>query len=137
MTKSDGSTFPRRLAWPCFWLYSLAVLVTALIPGEDLPVFIRDANDLVLHFLEFFLLFLLAQNAFPQSDRAFLVRRTSLWAVVWSLVLAVATEVGQLYVPGRYGDILDFFSDLAGALTAFLCLAVLGRLNANLERQAV
>jgi VanZ family protein len=92
------------------WTYLLLLPSTKEI-GDlmNIPLTRRFLAAKALHFGVYLLLAYLA---------AYLPRRTACWAIL--AVHAVLSEVGQYYLPGRSGTVLDVIINLSGMLTGLL-----------------
>ena len=104
--------------WPLFLAYSLFLYVVSTLPPEQLPEAVIRANDKVLHFLDFFLLALLAFRAFIFSSRPLFYAHAGRKAVVFSLFYGAFLEGVQLSVPGRDANFWDWTADASGVLVA-------------------
>lgn len=49
------------------------------------------------------------------------------YALLWCGLYAVTDEIHQLFVPGRFGSILDVLLDLAGAFTGIVAIVWIAR----------
>lgn len=86
------------------------------------------------HFLMFMLLGSSASLAF--FSFRFRPHFSALSAFVFSALYAVTDEVHQTFVPGRSGEVFDFFVDSAGAFFgAFLAMGVLAMILLERERK--
>lgn len=74
--------------------------------ASDFPV------DKVMHFVMFAVCSFLSFRAWSESVRP-------LYLLVAVLIFAAATEFLQTLVPGRSGDMTDFFADTAGVVMGF------------------
>ncbi|UCG57510.1 MAG: VanZ family protein [Phycisphaerales bacterium] len=112
-------------------LYWPALFVAAHIP---IPRVVREAgvSDKSLHFFAYMVLvFLLWFAVCP--DKRVNWRKAAVW---WVLLVVVwygaIDEWLQGYVAGRSTDIVDFFADLAGAVTSLVVLSILSFWPASL-----
>ena len=87
-----------------FWGFSLgAILILSLIPiGAPTGV-----SDKVLHALAFSFVSALSFLAFRQ-------KRSILKALAVVVLVGIASESGQLLVPGRHASFLDLLADFVG-----------------------
>lgn len=104
--------------WSLFLGYSVLLLVLFLLPPEQIPEEIASANDKLLHFLDFFLLALLAFEALLSSSHSVFSLRPALKAVGFSLFYGAFLECLQLTVPGRESSFTDWLADTMGILAA-------------------
>lgn len=54
-------------------------------------------------------------------------KRLKWYALLWCGTYATMDEIHQLFVPGRFGSILDVLLDLAGAFTGIVAIVWIGR----------
>jgi VanZ family protein len=76
------------------------------------------------HFIEFAALFSILYAAGSLTFRRFSRTAIAVTCLVACVAYAVTDEVHQLYVPGRTPSFADVLLDSAGALTAFIALAI-------------
>lgn len=79
---------------------------------------VTHANDKVLHFLDFFILALLAFRTFTLSSLPFFQVKAGRKAVGFSLLYGVFLEWAQWSVPGRDASFWDGTADALGVLAA-------------------
>lgn len=133
VTSSNPATFWRRFViyhLPVL-LYSLGVLALSSIPNLATPQIRLIALDKVAHFLEFavfaYLTFRSVSNFSPRLKLMWIVLLSALFLSLFALL----DEIYQHYVPGRHMDVLDFVTDMGGAL---IVLVLLGRRYHNAEK---
>lgn len=108
----------RRLAWSFFCAYSAFVFQGSLIPLERIPQFFLHVNDKLMHGIEYFLLYDAGVWAFRQA-KAEGLRLRSVWvAIAWCLLMGLATEGTQSFIPGRRASFADLLADLGGTVVA-------------------
>ncbi|UCC21823.1 MAG: VanZ family protein [Planctomycetota bacterium] len=103
-------------------LYWPAIFVLAHIP---VPKFFHGAHvsDKTLHYIAYFVLVFLLWFALGPGSKV-KWRRPAVWCVLFVVVCyGVLDEWLQGYV-GRDADVVDFFADLAGALTGLILLTI-------------
>lgn len=103
-------------------LYWPAIFILAHIP---VPQFFHGAqvSDKNLHYIAYFVLVFLLWFAIS-PDRKVKWNRAAVWWVLFVVVCyGVLDEWLQGYV-GRNADVMDFFADLAGALTGLVLLTI-------------
>jgi VanZ family protein len=107
-------------------IYWAAMLVGTHLPGSAVPA--TPYSDKSLHFMAYAgFAFLLAW--------AWTTRRPFLWGGLLFPVLLTAgygglDEFTQTFIPGRYGDVVDWYYNMAGAVTGvgvFFVVEFLGR----------
>lgn len=97
-----------------FISYTALVLWTAVLPPPHDPKSIFVRYDKACHFTEYFLLYALSVQAFHFSKLS-LFGRIAITAMVFCALMGAATEISQIYVPGRWASFKDWYADLAGA----------------------
>ncbi len=112
----------RFLAWTAFAAASFLVFRGATLPPEEVPQILIRFNDRLVHGMEYFLLFLLAANAFRKTAWIWLTRFPYSLAFGYCLVMGILTETAQRYVPGRVPDIFDWASDGLGAAAGWMVI---------------
>ena len=110
---SPGRTFVRYHA-PML-LFASAIITISSIPDLKGPELQAIPFDKLAHFLEYAVFAILAFRSFSQ-----LVPRMNLDLAYFLCLLFMALFAGfdeyyQRFVPGRYTDVKDFATDLAGA----------------------
>lgn len=115
---SDVPSRTVTFRWFFFLSYSIFLLILFILPPEQIPEEIASANDKLLHFLDFFLLALLAFQAFASSSRPIFSLQAGLKAASFSFFYGAFLEWLQLRVPGREGSFADWLADAAGILVA-------------------
>ena len=108
-----------------FVLCILTVSVLSLLPEDELPDV--SLSDKISHFIAYSVIVTFGLVGYRGVKAAILV-------VVGAIALGGSLEIGQLFVPGRSGDMLDFVANcigvVAGVLLARLVLMVWARLAA-------
>ncbi|GAA6140948.1 VanZ family protein [Hydrogenophaga sp. 5NK40-0174] len=99
-----------------FWAAVVAVGILSLLPVEALPSPLLNWWDKAQHALGFLVLATLGFAAFA--------KKTTLVAV-WLAIYGMLIELAQAFTGWRYGDIMDWLSDLAGIALAMILLAVI------------
>ncbi len=83
--------------------------------ASEIPHFLVQFNDKLIHGTEYFILFWIARYAFTKTRIQKLNCRPAGAAVFYSLLLGALTEVLQLWVPTRSCELADFGADALGA----------------------
>ena len=105
-------------------IYWLLLLFLTSLPGKDLP----DVNisDKIEHLLAFWVLAILLKLTLVLQDKyKKLKEHSSIFTLVIIGIYAALDELHQLFIPGRSCDILDWLSDVSGALIAVLVISFL------------
>ena len=103
-------------------VYIIGIIILACLPGKQLPSDVSSNMSLCFHFLEYFMLAILLGIWFlVYTDHKPLLSTFSI-----CLLLAIVTEVIQIFVPGRCFGFDDILANLAGfniAITLFFITA--------------
>ena len=117
--ETPGAFFPRWfLGWIPLGLATAVVFQGAVLPPEKIPAIFLRINDKLIHGTEYFFLFLFAANAFLQARALWLARSPLGFAFIYCLMIGAATEIVQIFIPGRTADLLDWAADGLGAAVA-------------------
>ena len=101
-----------------FLAYAILLYIFAVLPPEKIPAAIAAANDKALHFLDYFILALLAYQTLYYSSRSFFYLHAGGKAVVFSLFYGAFMEWVQIGIPGRGASFSDWAADSLGVLVA-------------------
>ena len=119
-------------AFPLFkYVWLGIILFITLRPGGDAPIFEflqYPGVDKLGHFGLFLIWSLLyfPEVFWPGDVKT--PKKPRIWSVVVSsLVLAIATETAQLYIPGRSFDVIDIVADILGSVTALAAVKIMRR----------
>ena len=109
-----------------FFYYWLPVLVYAIIiysfssvPGKQIPYVFKFQSE-VFHILEYAGFAVVLHRALAAQFPAFTSSRRFFWVVFLVVAYGITDEIHQLYVPNRYGTIIDVTYDGIGALLSNL-----------------
>lgn len=113
---------------PRFWVISAALWTTAVIalatsPDLQSSWLMKTVGDKVIHSLAFTVGAVVWIRAIQAAGRAKL-GSAMLWGSAAVVLVGVAVELLQYYVPSRRSDVRDFAADVLGVLVALLGLAV-------------
>ncbi len=97
-----------------FIAYTLFVIFLSLIP---LPASAQTGyTDKIVHFLLYGIMVFIAYVSVSTLKRR-------LYLFIFALLLGVALEFFQIYIPGRQASVLDAVANMGGALTVLvMCL---------------
>jgi len=103
--------------------------------GEGLFKFLKYPGvDKIGHFGLFFVWSLLFFPELFLPKLAGEEKPTRFWIVATnSLVLGLAIEIAQGYIPHRSSDVLDLLADVLGSVTALLAVNIVRRWKSNLN----
>ena len=124
---------PFRLAFYAQAMLYLAVYLSGLLSPIDLNGTPLPISDKLVHFAAHLVLGVSLYLAF----RSFGLRFPVKLALGITAFLAVATEAGQHFSPGRQPDLDDFLANLGGLLAAYVVIIVirnLARRQTNREK---
>lgn len=114
----------RLLAWTLLvaWMCLIFAFSNQAHSGQITEEYLGGMNvplRKMAHMFEYFMLFLLSQNAFRLSFfRGRVI--TAACALVFSMLYAMTDEWHQMYVPGRSATAMDVLVDTTGALIALI-----------------
>ena len=77
----------------------------------------------IAHFSEFGLLGLITYI----NSKEYFQNKHVLYSIIFCIIYAISDEIHQLYVPGRYCDVLDVLVDTLGATLAILLIHLLSK----------
>ena len=105
-------------------IYWLVLFTATTIPVERLPSV--GFGDKVNHFLAYFVLAVLIYLALIyQRKSKFLFEKAAIATIVIGLFYGAVDELHQLYVPGRYAEIMDWVADALGTLAGVAVISFL------------
>jgi VanZ family protein len=105
-------------------IYWLVLFTATTIPVERLPSV--GFGDKVNHFLAYFVLAVLIYLALIyQRKSKFLFEKAAVVTIVIGLFYGAVDELHQLYVPGRYAEIMDWVADSLGTITGVIIISYL------------
>jgi len=108
-------------------LFALAIIGASSIPQRNLPKIDIISFDKLAHIVEYVLLAWLTFRSFSHiSSRISIITVFSL-SVLFIIIFAFLDELYQQLIPGRQTELLDFFSDLFGALIVLVTITLKNR----------
>jgi VanZ family protein len=93
--------------------FAAVIIFMSSLPGSAIPTMPFLNGDKLVHCLEFGLFGMLLFRAFRFPP---LTHNPYRLTVVVGMLFAASDELHQLFVPGRYCDILDFIADSLGII---------------------
>ncbi len=127
-----GLTNRPMLVWGILVGYCALVFVGSSI--SDVPRELSKIPDYVLHFIEYFIMGLLANVAFRTRPLSFRIGMASVIAALFCVAYAVSDEFHQFFVRGRYASLPDIGADLLGAAFAQITILLLAGLRTSRKR---
>ncbi|MFN3780966.1 MAG: VanZ family protein [Candidatus Kapaibacteriota bacterium] len=109
-------------------IFALVIFVLSQIPAEMLPPKVFDLQDKLLHLLAYFLFGITLVIATITMKNK---RKRIVLIILFGSLYALLDEVHQMFVPGRYWDLTDWFADTLGV---FLALFFVGKIRLLLEK---
>ena len=85
-------------------------------PEEQLPEFVHDLSDKLLHIVEYGILGALWYRAFRWAAGPWIAGSAVLFAVVAGSMYGMTDEVHQAFVPMRTASLLDWIADTIGTV---------------------
>lgn len=108
--------------------YWIVLLAATSIPTDNFPSI--TFLDKMVHFVAYFglgVLFnltLLFQNKYP-----LLKRNSYFFTVLIGTIYAILDELHQLFIPGRFGDVMDVLADFTGLVAAVIFVYLIVKLT--------
>lgn len=106
-----------------FIFYAILVAAISSIPNLSLPPLKFIATDKVAHFIEYSLFAFLAYRSYFQLLKQN-KNRTLFVSSLFLFLFAIADEIYQYFVPGRYFDVFDILIDFFGASLVLILLHI-------------
>lgn len=94
-------------------IYVTTILIFSWLPGSQLEGTITPNFGTLLHYLGYLILFPITLLCFY----SFAIRRYIKKSIIFGIVIASITEIGQLLIPGRSGNVFDMCVNLTGLFT--------------------
>lgn len=105
-------------------IYWIILFTATSIPIDQLPSL--GLSDKINHFVAFFILaVLLFLTLKYQRKNYYLFSKASLIAFIICLIYGAIDEIHQMWIPGRYAEMLDWLADGFGALAGVLVVSYL------------
>jgi len=98
-------------------------------PGLSYPKFGFDLMDKFYHFLVYAGLSYLLFLAFFKTENLYFKEKAYFFSIFLGTIHALASELYQSFVPGRYCDFFDFLADFIGVISIQLFLFIHQRLK--------
>jgi len=111
-----GLTDRPVLVWAMLLGYCAIVFIGSSI--SSVPRELSRVPDYVLHFIEYFIMGLLAHLTFRTKPLSFSAKMSAVIAVLFCLAYAVSDEFHQYFVRNRFASLPDIGADLLGAMFA-------------------
>lgn len=96
------------------------IYYSSSIPGEDMLKIDIPNVDKLFHFIEYFILGALLIRAFVNSSDKPNFKSIFLLSILIAFVYGILDEFHQCFIPGRYPEIFDIFSDIIGSFLGAL-----------------
>jgi VanZ family protein len=114
-------------------IYWLILFTATSLPAYDLPKL--GLSDKIQHFSAFLILSVLLNLALLyQRKSRFLFENALIATIVICLFYAGLDEIHQMFIPGRFAELLDWVADGSGViLGVFLVYFLKNKLNYNFE----
>lgn len=98
--------------------YAAAIFYLSSLPKphEQLPEFVRDLSDKLLHFVEYGILGALLYRAFRLASGPRITASAVVLAIVAGSVYGMTDEVHQAFVPMRTASLFDWIADTLGTV---------------------
>ncbi|MBN1592850.1 MAG: VanZ family protein [Candidatus Coatesbacteria bacterium] len=132
--RRKGLTDRPLLVWAMLIGYCGLVFVGSSI--SNVPRELNKVPDYVLHFIEYFIMGLLAHIAFRTRPVSFSPKMAATIATLFCLAYAVSDEFHQYFVKSRYASLPDIAADFLGGLFAQIIILFLIFLRRAHRRRA-
>ncbi|RAV27941.1 VanZ family protein [Sinomicrobium soli] len=119
-------------------LWALTVAVLSLIPPSDIPSpgFLFPHIDKVVHFVFYYVFFILWYYAWNKGDISVVSKRSVLLSLLMALLFGTVVEVLQYVMNiGRSGDVRDALANTAGAICGFFTVILINAVYKGLKRK--
>jgi len=98
---------------PVFLYCGIIIYLSSLsYPSQQLPSFLFDLSDKLVHGVEYGILGILLYRALHQTNRTI---RSIGMAIIWTVAFGITDEMHQWFVPNRQTDLWDLLADTIGA----------------------
>jgi len=102
-------------------IYWIILLIATSLPIDQLPSI--GISDKINHFLAFFILAILLNLTITfQRKNYFLFDHSLILTFTVCVLYGAFDEIHQMWIPGRYSELLDWLADGIGALAGVLFL---------------
>ena len=101
---------------------------------SQVPQELGKIPDYVLHFIEYFIMGLLANLAFRRRPLSFRIGMASVIATLFCVAYAVSDEFHQYFVRGRYASLPDIGADLLGAASTQIAILLCNGFRTSRKR---
>lgn len=112
-------------------LYAFVIFILSSIPNLNVPQIEVVALDKLAHFLEYAIFAFLIFRSISNLNSKLRLRLIVILSALFLFCFALLDEIYQQFVPGRYSDLLDFITDVGGALIVLLILVIHHHLTRN------
>lgn len=103
-------------------LYIILIYYLSSLSRPPVP---PNVSDIILHIIEFCLLFILIYRALNNGIFKAFARKTALSSVLFSLLYGGLDEFHQYFVPERVASLKDFISDSAGIFLGLIMILLI------------
>lgn len=117
-------------------LYWIVLLAATSIPTDHFPAI--TFLDKMVHFTAYFGLGILFNLTLLFQNKYFILKRNShLSTIIIGSIYAVLDELHQLFIPGRFCDIMDMIADVAGLVVAVICVYLVIKLSNFIPKETI
>jgi len=110
-----------------FWILLFSLLFLTLTPTPPNPIKFTHI-DKIYHFIGF--------SAFSFVFRFSFIKKSTLFILFYSILLGVAVEVAQLFVPNRGFSLMDMIADGIGSVVGVFAAHAIIRLRTGVKTVA-
>jgi VanZ family protein len=105
----------KKYLWIAVIIYAALIFVGSSIPGTEIDTG-PPGFDKVLHLFEYLILSFLIYFAIVSDNRIINYKIIFFISFLLSSLYGISDEIHQLFVPNRFFELLDIFTDSIGSL---------------------
>jgi VanZ family protein len=114
----------KLLVYTPLLIYWIILFIATTLPVQSVPSI--AISDKINHLIAYFgLSTLLYLTLIYQRKSEFLFNNTPSAAIIIASVYGALDELHQMFVPGRFSEVLDWLADLGGAILGVLFISFL------------
>jgi len=96
-------------------LMAVLIFTVSSIPRLQPPQIGIEFEDKIAHFIEYFIFSVLVYRSFMTCRKN--SREALLLTIIFVSVFSAADELHQMFIPGRFAEVIDFIADVSGAVS--------------------
>jgi VanZ family protein len=104
-------------------VYWLILIAATSVPVDSVPSF--GIGDKIKHFSAYFVLAsLLYLTLLFQQKSIYLRKYSAIFTVLIAVTYGAIDEIHQMFIPGRFAELLDWLADFGGAISGVIVLQI-------------